>query len=82
MCLLIESQGTCINKGKCRYNEDCPGGWCFNTGFRKGGRICVCNDPIVPTMDCVNGRFCKADIECGPKGECPTSYWGGAAGRK
>ena len=32
---------------------------------------CVCNDQIVPTIDCVNGRFCKADIECGPKGECP-----------
>ena len=78
MCLLIENHACTqpIEKTKCWTNEDCPGGWCFNTGF--GHKICKCNDPIVPTMDCVSGAFCKDDIECGPKGECPTFFWGAA----
>ena len=40
------------------------------------GRVCLCDDPIVPTMDCVNGRKCKDHKECGPKGECPTNFTG------
>ena len=71
-----EPQGTCIDKTNCQTNQDCPGGWCFHTGM--GGNICKCNDPIVPTMDCVKSRFCKDPKECEPKGECPTSWWGGA----
>ena len=84
-CNLTEPEATCIEKTKCQTNEDCPGGWCFNTVVdtpRKWQKICKCNDPIVPTMDCVEGAFCKDDLECGPKGECPTSWRGAAAGRK
>ena len=71
-----EPQATCIDKTSCQTNQDCPGGWCFHTGM--GENICKCNDPIVPTMDCVKSRFCKDPKECEPKGECPTSWWGGA----
>ena len=79
-----EPEATCIDKTKCGTNEDCPGGWCFNTGDipRNRQKICKCNDPIVPTTDCVKGAFCKGDLECGPKGECPTSWWGAAFGEK
>ena len=77
-CNVTEIQ--CIDKKKCWTNEDCPGGWCFSTGMT--GSYCKCNDPIVPAMDCVKGAFCKDDIECGPTGECPTSWRGAAAGEK
>ena len=75
-----EPQGTCIDKTNCQTNQDCPGGWCFHTGMTQN--FCKCNDPIVPTMDCVQQASCKDDIECGPTGACPTYFRGGAASSK
>ena len=73
------SQWTHLKK-TCQENEDCPGGWCYHSGMAHDS--CKCNDPIIPKNDCVNGRFCKGNVECGPRGECPTSHWGAMSGRK